>query len=98
MNITQTREEGTLRLALKGRLDTTASRELEAVLRNGLLGVSGLEIDMAGLEYVSSAGLRVLLAARKVMNRQGEMRVTGVRPEVMEVFEITGFTDILNIR
>ena len=98
MNITQAREEGTLRLALKGRLDTTASRELEAVLRNGLMGVSGLEIDMAGLEYVSSAGLRVLLAARKVMNRQGEMRVTGVRPEVMEVFEITGFNDILNIR
>jgi len=98
MNITQARDGATLRVALEGRLDTLTSRELEAALRNSLDGVTLLELDFAGLEYVSSAGLRVLLAARKAMSRQGEMRVTHVPPDVMEVFEITGFTGILDIR
>ena len=84
-------------ISVKGRLDTTTAPQLEAELKSSLDNVNELVIDLADLEYISSAGLRVLLAAQKVMNAQGEMKVTNTKPEVLEVFEITGFTDILTI-
>lgn len=80
-----------------GRLDTTTAPQLEAEFKNSLNNVTELVLDFSKLEYISSAGLRVLLAAQKVMNAQGSMKVTNVNSEIMEVFEITGFTDILTI-
>lgn len=86
-----------LTVALTGRLDTTTSPKLEAELRTGLSGISALILDFAGLEYLSSAGLRVILAAQKVMNRQGSMVIKNVNETIQEVFDITGFSDILTI-
>lgn len=84
-------------LTLSGRLDTTTAPDLEAVVQKELDGVESLVIDFTDLEYISSAGLRVLLAAQKIMNRQGNMVVRHVNATVREVFEITGFEDILTI-
>lgn len=98
MTITKSREGAALTLRLEGRLDTTTAPELEKELNASLDGVSSLTLDLAQLAYLSSAGLRVVLAAQKRMNRQGEMTVENVCPAIMEVFEITGFADILNIR
>ena len=78
-------------------MDTTTAPLLEAELKKSIGGVEKLIFDFAALEYLSSAGLRVLLAAQKVMNRQGSMKLIGVNDDVMEVFEITGFSDILTI-
>ena len=86
-----------LNVKLTGRLDTTTSPELEKELKASLDGITALIIDMTGLEYISSAGLRVLLSAQKSMNRQGEMRIKHVNETIMEIFEVTGFTDILTI-
>ena len=86
-----------LTMTLVGRLDTTTSPQLETELRTSLSGVTELYLDFAGLEYLSSAGLRVLLAAQKVMNRQGSMVIRNVNSTINEVFEITGFADILTI-
>ena len=86
-----------LTLTISGRLDTNSSPKLEAELRQSVDGIKELIFDFSDVEYISSAGLRVLLAAQKVMNRQGSMKLTNVSPEVMEVFEITGFSDILTI-
>ncbi|MBQ9535983.1 MAG: STAS domain-containing protein [Clostridia bacterium] len=86
-----------LTVTLGGRLDTTTSPELEKVLKESLDGVTALVIDMTALEYISSAGLRVLLSAQKLMNKQGEMKVSHVNETVMEIFEVTGFSDILTI-
>jgi len=97
MTIEKTYGPGTLTLKLEGRLDTVTAPELEAELGDKLDGVRELTLDMAQLQYISSAGLRVLLAAQKRMNRQGLMRLTGVGEVVMEVFEVTGFADILTI-
>lgn len=97
MNITKTRNGGALTLALEGRLDTVTAPELEAVIRTELNDVKELLLDMNELKYISSAGLRVLLAAQKLMNKQGKMKITGVDDAIMEVFTITGFADILNI-
>lgn len=84
-------------IALEGRLDTTTAPQLEAELKSSLNDVKELVFDFSKLEYISSAGLRCLLAAQKVMNAQGSMKITNVASEIMEVFEITGFTDILTI-
>lgn len=84
-------------ISLKGRLDTTTAPQLEAELKSSLNNIKELVFDLSELEYISSAGLRVLLSAQKVMNSQGSMKITNVVPEIMEVFEITGFTDILTI-
>ena len=86
-----------LTLVLTGRLDTITSPELEAELRASLPGVTELHLACVGLEYLSSAGLRVLLGAQKVMNKQGSMVVHNVNETIMGVFEITGFADILTI-
>ena len=97
MQITKTKEGNKLTLALAGRLDTTTAPQLEAEVKNELSGVTELIFDFSQLEYLSSAGLRVLLAAQKVMNKQGSMVVRQVNETIMEVFEITGFIDILTI-
>ena len=86
-----------LTISLAGRLDTTTAPQLDDELKGGLDGVEKLEFDFTNLEYISSAGLRVLLSAQKTMNKQGSMKVINVCEEIMEIFEITGFTDILNI-
>ena len=86
-----------LKIALEGRLDTTTSPELEQELKSSLDGVTSLTVDLASLDYISSAGLRVLLSAQKTMNKQGSMVVKNVSEEIMEVFEVTGFTDFLVI-
>ena len=92
------KENGTeLTVALEGRLDTTTAPELEADLKNSLDGLTVLILDFEKLEYISSAGLRVLLSAQKVMNRQGEMKLLHVNDVVNEILEVTGFTDILTI-
>lgn len=97
MTIQKTVENSTLILKLEGRLDTTTAPELEAEVRASLDGVKKLVLDMEELAYLSSAGLRVILGAQKQMNRQGEMVVRHVCDTVLEVFEVTGFTDILTI-
>ena len=97
MNIVKNVENGKVVLAIGGRLDTTTAPELEKELENVLSEVKKLVFDMSELEYISSAGLRVLLKAQKVMNAQGSMKVTNVNESIMEIFEITGFLDILTI-
>lgn len=82
---------------MAGRLDTTTAPMLETELKRSIGGVESLVLDFEALEYLSSAGLRVLLAAQKVMNRQGKMTVKNVNETIAEVFEITGFSDILTI-
>ena len=86
-----------LNVSVEGRLDTSTAPNLEAELKSSLDGVASLILDFNKLEYISSAGLRVVLAAQKTMSKQGEMKLVGVNDEVMEVFEITGFVDILTI-
>lgn len=90
-------DENTLEISIEGRLDTMTAPELENFLKKELGERKSLTLDLQDLEYISSAGLRVILAAQKVMNRQGSMVLRSVREEVMDVFEITGFTDILTI-
>ena len=84
-------------LIVSGRLDTQTAPELEKELDAVLTGLKELTFDMTNLEYVSSAGLRVILKAQKTMNIQGSMKLTGVNGSIMEVFDITGFLDILTI-
>ena len=86
-----------LTLTLSGRLDTTTAPLLEAELKKSIGGVQRLVLDFTSLEYLSSAGLRVLLAAQKVMNRQGEMVIQNVNETIAEIFEVTGFSEILTI-
>ena len=94
MNIQKTLSGAALTVALEGRLDTTTAPKLEEELRDG---ITRLVFDVEKLEYISSAGLRVLLAMQKLMNQQGEMMLQNVNEAVMEVFEVTGFSDILSI-
>ena len=84
-------------IELAGRLDTTTAPALDKTITNDLGETKNLVLNVKGLEYISSAGLRVLLAAQKKMQKVGTMKVTNVREEVMEVFEMTGFADILTI-
>ncbi len=86
-----------LTVALEGRLDTTTAPLLDDELKTSLSGVEKLEFDFTNLEYISSAGLRVLLSAQKVMNKQGSMVIRNVNDEINEIFEVTGFVDILTI-
>jgi len=98
MKIYENREKENLLLQLEGRLDTTTAPQFEAVIEEKTSGITNLQIDMEKLEYISSAGLRILLGAVKKMNKQGSMVVRNVNSQVMEVFKITGFTEILNIQ
>ncbi len=97
MTINTNKEAGKLTVAVSGRLDTTTAPELEASLKTEMDGVGELVLDFLELEYISSAGLRVILGAQKVMNKQGSMTLKNVNANIMEVFEITGFADILTI-
>ena len=97
MTISKVQEDATLTVGIEGRLDTTTAPQLEGELRTAVNGITELILDLAGLEYISSAGLRVLLSAQKVMNRQGSMKIRNVKPEIMDIFDVTGFVDILDI-
>lgn len=97
MKIHQTRTGNELVIALEERLDTMTAPELEAVLKTALNGVESLVFDFSKLDYISSAGLRVLLSSQKVMNRQGSMTIRHVSDVIHEIFEVTGFVDILSI-
>ncbi len=98
LNITKNVENAALTLALEGRLDTTTAPQLESELANDLDGVTALTLDLEKLEYISSAGLRVLLSAQKKMSAKDGMVITHVGETIMEIFEVTGFSDILTIR
>ena len=97
MTINKTKNDSALTIALEGRLDTITAPELEAELKEALVGTEELTFDFSKLEYISSAGLRVLLSTQKIMAARGGMKVTNVNELVNEVFEVTGFSDILTI-
>ena len=97
MNISKQLDNGCLTLVLQGRLDTTTAPQLESELKAALDQADTLVLDFEKLEYISSAGLRVLLSAQKVMAKKGGMTIRHVNDVIMEIFEVTGFIDILNI-
>ena len=97
MTITKNMEGTKLTIALEGRLDTTTSPQLESELHPDIDAATELTFDLEQLQYISSAGLRVLLSAQKIMNKQGTMTIKNVCPEIMDIFDVTGFVDILNI-
>ena len=97
MLINKTKDGDSLTIALDGRLDTTTAPQLEAEVTSSLDGVKNFAIDMEKLVYVSSAGLRVLLKAQKIMNKQGSMVIKNVSDEIKEIFEVTGFDELLTI-
>ncbi len=97
MTINKNLEGSKLEIALEGRLDTMTAPSLEEEVKNSIDGIKELIFDLKDLVYVSSAGLRVLLSAQKTMNKQGSMTIKNANEEVMEIFEVTGFIDILNI-
>ncbi len=98
MTIDKIQDGKALKVKVSGRLDTTTAPQLEEELNASLAEVEDLTMDFEELEYISSAGLRVLLSAQKVMNKQGTMTVIGVNDTIMEIFEVTGFSDILTIQ
>lgn len=98
MEIIKTKTGTELTVDLGGRLDTTTAPQLEAVIKGDLDDVKELVLDFEKLEYISSAGLRVLLLAQKIMNKQGSMVICNVCSDIKEVFDITGFSDILTIK
>ena len=97
LNIEKTMDGSKLTMVLEGRLDTTTAPQLEKELEEALDKADALALDFSKLEYISSAGLRVLLSTQKVMNRKGGMTIRHVNDVIMEIFEVTGFVDILNI-
>ena len=97
MTITKKQNGNALEIALEGRLDTMTAPELEAELKGSLDAAESLTLDFSKLDYISSAGLRVLLSAHKAMSGKGGMKVTNVSELVREVFDVTGFSDILVI-
>ena len=84
-------------IAIEGRLETTTAPEIEAVVKSELDGITDLTFDFNKLDYISSAGLRVLLAAQKIMNKQGDMKIVGANEIVKEIFDVTGFSEILTV-
>lgn len=97
MDITKQNNGNELTITLSGRLDTTTAPELENELKDSLDGVEKLIFEIRDLDYISSAGLRVLLSAQKIMNKQGSMVVRNGQDPILEIFEVTGFTDILTL-
>jgi len=97
MTIEKIANNGELTVTLAGRLDTITAPQLETALKESMEGIQKLVLDFKALEYISSAGLRVLLMAQKAMNKQGEMLIRNVNETIAEVFDITGFADILTI-
>ena len=97
LNIKTAKDAEKLTVALEGRLDTVTAPELEKCFKESLPGATELVMDFEKLDYISSAGLRVLLSAQKTMNRQGNMKLVHVSESIMEILEVTGFSDILTI-
>ena len=97
LRITKKAENKKVTLTLEGRVDTTTAPQLEQEIKSSIDGITELVLDFAKLDYISSAGLRVLLSAQKVMNKQGSMTVCNVNDIVMEILDVTGFSDILTI-
>ena len=97
MQITKTINGDALTIAITGRIDTLTAPQLDAEIQGKLDGIKNLTIDLKNVEYISSAGLRIFLAAQKIMNKQGSMVVKNVSPAIKEIFEVTGFCDILTI-
>ncbi len=97
MTIKQEKNADKLTLLIAGRIDTKTAPELEQVVKTELEGVTELVLDLAETSYISSAGLRVMLMAQKQMNKQGRMKVVHASSDLMEIFEVTGFSDILTI-
>ena len=97
MKINKSMNNGKLGIALEGRLDTTTAPELEQALKNDMDAATELTLDFAKLDYISSAGLRVLLSAHKTMAKKGGMKVVNANEMVKEVFDVTGFADILTV-
>ena len=97
MEIRKETNAGTLNIAISGRVDTTTAPALENELKDSYDSCESLILDFAQVEYISSAGLRVLLSAQKVMSKKGGMKLVNVSQDIMEIFEVTGFTDILTI-
>ena len=97
LNIEKKTDNGVLTVALEGRLDTTTAPQLEAELKEAIGGADTLLLDLQKLEYISSAGLRVLLSVQKIMAKKGGMTLRHVSEAIMEIFEVTGFVDILDI-
>ena len=97
MTINQNKNGSKLVLAVEGRLDTTTAPQLESEIKSSISGITKLEFDFSKLDYISSAGLRVLLSAQKIMNKQGSMVIHGASEDLMEIFDVTGFIDILTI-
>ena len=97
LNIIKNVNGNELKFILEGRLDTTTAPQLEEALNSALTGVTTLKFDLEKLDYISSAGLRVLLSSQKTMNKQGSMLISNVSPEVKEILDVTGFSDILTI-
>lgn len=97
MEIKKNKNGSALTIALDGRLDTTSAPQLETELKSSTDGITELVFDFEQLKYISSAGLRVILGAQKTMNKQGSMKIRNVNSDIAEIFEITGFNDILTI-
>lgn len=97
MEINKIKDGTALTIELEGRLDTVSAPQLEMELKKSISGVETLIFDFAKLEYLSSAGLRVLLASQKVMNRQGQMIIKNVNSTIADIFEVTGFSEILTV-
>ena len=98
MTINQNKSENKLTYAIEGRIDTKTAPELEAALKGTLDGITELVFDFTNVSYISSAGLRVLLIAQKQMNKQGSMTILHANEDIMEIFEVTGFSEILTIQ
>lgn len=98
MNIKQNKENKKLTVLINGRVDSSTAPELLDYLKEAMSGIEELIIDLKDVEYISSAGLRVILFAQKTMNSQGSLTIINVNEDIMETFELTGFTDILTIK
>ena len=97
MTINKSSDKPNLKFSIQGRIDTNTSPELDKAVNESIDGVTNLIFDFEKVEYISSAGLRVLLSAQKKINKQGTMKVINVGDAIMEIFEVTGFSDILTI-
>lgn len=97
LNITKTTNGSELEIKLEGRLDTMTAPSLEEVMKSSLIGIKKLVFNLEEVKYISSAGLRVILAAQKIMNRQGEMVVRNASRDIRDIFRVTGFADILHL-
>lgn len=97
LDIKKTIENGKALFVLSGRIDTVTAPQLDQEIKASINGVTELTLDFKKIDYISSAGLRVLLAAQKVMGKQGEMKILNANETVMEIFEVTGFSDIFTI-